>query len=67
MSVSVRFPPGVESVLGPSSVRWKAVGAGVVILLPPHLYKCGGTEGRNWAAKYVIEITVGLLRVLFLC
>ena len=29
------------------SVRWKAVGAGVVIRLPPHLYKCGGTEGWN--------------------
>ena len=25
----------------------------VVIRLPPHLYKCGGTEGRNWAAKKV--------------
>ena len=32
-------------------------GAGVVIRLPPHLYKCGGTEGRDWAAKKVVYIT----------
>ena len=33
------------------SVCWKVVGAGVVIRLPPHLYKCGGTEGWNGTAK----------------
>ena len=29
------------------------MGAGVVIRLPPHLYKCGGTEGWTGAAKKV--------------
>ena len=33
------------------SAHWKVVGAGVVIQLPPYLYKCGGTEGGMWRRK----------------